>query len=122
LLVKALGSVEAAPVVVDDLEAVAAVVEQPTVTSESSAEVPEVDSVVVVDMVVLQPQPTAVDLVAPLLLLLMEALQHTVVPVAMAEVATVIHQPAAANRGGKLLHVDASLFRFPFIFDSRFNT
>lgn len=108
--------------VVDDLEAVAAVVEQPTVTSESSAEVPEVDSVAVVDMVVLQPQPTAVDLEAPLLLLLMEALQHTVVPVAMAEAATVIHQPAAANRGGRLLHVDASLFRFPFIFDSRFNT
>ena len=117
---KALGLVGAVPVVVDDLEAVAAVVEQPTVTSESSAEVPEVDSVVV-DMVVLQPQPTAVGLEAPLLLLLMEALQHTVVPVAMAEAATVIHQPAAANRGGRLLHVDASLFRFPFIFGSRFN-
>jgi hypothetical protein len=121
LLVKALDSVEVAPVVVDDPEVVAAVGEQPTVTSESSAEVPGVDSVVV-DMVVLQLHPTAVDLEALLLLLLMEALQHTVVPVAMAEAATVTHQAAAANPGGRLLHVDTSLFRFPFIFDSRFNT
>ena len=107
--------------VVDDPEVVAAVGEQPTVTSESSAEVPGVD-LVVVDMVVLQLQPTAVDLEVPLLLLLMEALQHTVVPVAIAEAATVTQQAVAANPGGRLLYVDASLFRFPLIFDSRFNT
>lgn len=99
--------------VVDDPEVVAAVGEQPTVTSESLAEVPGLDSVVV-DMAVLQLQPTAVVLEDPLLLLLMEAAQHTVVPVVMAEAATVIHQAAADNPGGRLLHVDASLFRFPF--------